>query len=259
MKVFDSKSKNVGYFIYRMVKPIIDPIKFIQGIYGYFWFWVDLINYKSKDRKAEIIGTNLFPILDEKISFTPFDAHYFYQQLWVFEHILKEKPEEHIDIGSSYQMSGYLSKITKTKFVDLRPIDAKLNNLEIVRGNILDLPYNDNSIKSLSCLHVVEHIGLGRYGNPIDPQGSAKACKELVRVLAVGGKLYFSVPVGVNRLCFNAHRVHSPETILRYFFNLRLVEFSVVDDNGNFIQNCDYRDFNHLNYGCGMFLFTKKV
>lgn len=258
MKIFNSKFKNIGYFIYRIIKPIIDPIKFFQGIYGYFWFFRDIIRYKLQNRKVKIIGMNLFPILDEKISFTPFDAHYFYQQLWVFENVLKNKPVNHIDIGSTYQMSGYLSKITKTTFVDLRPIDTKLRNLEIKRGNILNLPFENNSIKSLSCLHVAEHIGLGRYGDDIDLNGTKKACKELDRILAFNGKLYFSLPVGKNRICFNSHRIHSPETILSYFCNLELVSFSVVDDEGNFKEEINCKDFQDLNYGCGMFVFTKK-
>ncbi len=83
------------------------------------------------------------------------------------------------------------------------------------------------------------HIGLGRYGDPLDPEGTIKAINELKRVLvlAVGGNLYFSLPVGSPRLCFNAHRIHSPGQILEYFSDLKLVEFSGVDDKGNFLEN----------------------
>lgn len=115
----------------------------------------------------------------------------------------------------------------------------------------------DNSIPSLSCLHTVEHIGLGRYGDNIDPEGTKKACKELSRVLAKKGHLYFSAPIGKNRICFNAHRIHLPDEILKYFKDLKLVSFSVVDDDGIFFQNVDYRKFRNLHYGCGMFLFRK--
>lgn len=240
-----------------MAQPVIDPIKFTQGIYGYFGFWVDLISFKLKDRKARILVTDLFPILDEKTSFTLFDAPYFYQQLWVFENVLRRRPENHVDIGSTYQMSGYLSKITKTIFVDLRPIDTKLSNLKIKKGDILHLPFADNSLKSLSCLHVAEHIGLGRYGDKIDPEGTKKACEELSRVVAFNGYLYFSLPVGKEKICFNAHRIHNPETILGYFKKLELISFSAVDDAGTFRENVNCKDFKELDYGCGMYLFTK--
>lgn len=257
MKVFKSKPKNFAYFLYRLISPIFDPIKFIQGIYGYFWYIRDLIKYKIKDPKAKLINTDLYPILYDKTNFTLFDAHYFYHQLWAFEHILKNKPQQHVDVGSSYQLIGFLSKITKVTFIDIRPIQVTLKNLHSKKGSILDLPYKNNSIESLSCLHVAEHIGLGRYGDPIDPKGTEKACQELSRVLAKNGLLYFCLPIGKNRVCFNAHRVHTPETIIDYFKNLKLMEFSVVDDNGNYITNVDPKKYNEIDYGCGMFLFKK--
>lgn len=257
MKVFKSKPKNFAYFVYRLVIPIFDPIKFIQGIYGFFWYTKDLIVYKIKDPKSKLVNSNLFPILSDKTSFTSFDAHYFYHQLWAFEHILKRRPKTHIDVGSSYQLIGFLSKITKVVFIDIRPMQISLKNLAPKEGSILDLPYKDDSIESLSCLHVAEHIGLGRYGDPIDPYGTKNACKELSRVLAKNGLLYFCLPIGKNRTCFNAHRVHTPDTIINYFKGLKLIEFSAVDDNGDYIPNANPKKFNNIDYGCGMFLFKK--
>lgn len=257
MRVFESRSKNIGYFGYRLVNPIFDPIRFYQGVTGYFWYIRDAIKFNRMGSEKVGFNLNMFPILNEKVSFTPFDAQYFYQQLWAFENILKRKPKLHIDIGSTYEMSGYISKITKTKFIDIRPIKTSLKNLEIEKGDILRLQYDDNTIESLSCLHVVEHIGLGRYGDPIDPEGTKKACHELKRVLAKKGYLYFSTPIGKERLCFNAHRVNSPKKILRYFSGLKLVSFSVIDDKGEFHENVKVNDYLNLNYGCGLFLFTK--
>ncbi len=257
MKVFKSKTKNIAYFFYRLINPIFDPIKFIQGIYGYFWYTRDFIVYKIKNPKAKLLNINLFPVLNEKTSFTSFDAHYFYQQLWVFENIMKIKPKNHVDIGSTYQMSGYLSKIVPTTFVDIRPIKARLKNLKVKKGDILNLPFENNSVESLSCLHVVEHIGLGRYGDKIDPNGPKKACQELSRVLKNNGYLYFSTPIGKERIYFNAHRVFSPKRIIGYFNNLKLVEFCVVNDLGKIIENTNYKKCLHYNYACGMFLFKK--
>ncbi len=257
MKVYKSENKNRLYFLYRLVKPVFDPIKFYQGITGYFWYLKDLAKYNSRVSKKIVFNTNLFPVLDEKVSFTPFDAHYFYQQLWVFENVLKQKPTLHVDIGSTYEMSGYLSKIVKTKFIDYRPIKATLKNLVIERGDILNLDIKNDSVESLSCLHTAEHIGLGRYGDPIDPLGTKKACESLSRILTKKGFLYFSLPVGKERICFNAHRIHSPLTIIKYFKSLKLINFSVIDDEGNFYENVIPDDYKNLDYGCGLFLFTK--
>ena len=151
-----------------------------------------------------------------------------------------------------------LTAITKVTFIDIRPLIVNLENFDSKPGSILALPFGDNSVPSLSCLHVAEHIGLGRYGDPLDPEGTKKATRELARVLALQGNLYFSVPVGKPRVCFNAHRIHSPQQILDYFYDLELIQFSGIDDRGNFRQAIDPGDLANASYACGLFHFTKK-
>lgn len=258
MKKFNEKLVSFFYFCYRLINTLFDPFKLVRGLYGWVWYIADIIQYKIYDRRAKLFNIHLYPILNERVAYTPFDAHYFFQEVWTFEHVLRAKPRHHVDVASKYQLAGFLSKIVKTTFVDLRPIDVRLKNLEAIKGDILNLPYKSNTVESLSCLHVVEHIGLGRYGDPIDPEGSKKACKELARVLAKDGFLYFSVPIGKSRICFNAHRVHSPELIIEYFKPLKLVTFSVVDDAGKLHEKVDYQAYKQLDYGCGLFVFTKK-
>jgi len=106
---------------------------------------------------------------------------------------------------------------------------------------------------------VAEHIGLGRYGDPIDPDGMSKACRELIRVLAPGGDLYFGLPVGRTRVCFNAHRVFAANTIMDMFHELDFVDFSVVSDQGNYLQQVSPGDYNHQDFCNGLFHFRKPV
>lgn len=257
MKVYNNKIKDTGYFIYRMAVPVFDPLHFINGLKGYVWYLRDYFKFKKLSGGKLRLSHNLFPSLHDKTRLTPFDAQYFHQQIWLFEDVLKIKPTQHVDVASTYEMSGYLSKIVPTAFIDIRPIDTKLKNLKIIDASILDLPFEDNSVESLSCLHVVEHIGLGRYGDPIDPEGMNKACKELSRVLRKGGQLYFSTPVGKKRLCFNSHRITPPAEILELFGDLTLVSFSGVNDNGEFVENVSPESFKSQDYACGMFIFRK--
>jgi SAM-dependent methyltransferase len=141
--------------------------------------------------------------------------------------------------------------------VDIRPLAARLPNLTNLYGDILHLPFANNRIASLSCLHVVEHIGLGRYGDPLNPQGTRQACQELVRVLAPGGNLYISTPIGQPRTCFNAHRIHAPAQFLGYFDGLRLIEFTAVNDQRRWITNGSPDEFEQAEYACGMFRLQK--
>ena len=186
-------------------------------------------------------------------------GHYFFQDIWAAEKVFQKKPQLHIDIAS--RIDGFVAHLLpfcKVEYVDIRKMDSTLSNLVFKEGSILQLPYPDNFVTSLSCLHVIEHIGLGRYGDPIDPEGFAKAAAELVRVLAPGGYLYFGTPIGEEKLYFDAHRVFAVETILQLFQGLVLEEFSLINDRAReIIPNASYADANNCKYGCGLFAFTK--
>ena len=159
-------------------------------------------------------------------------------------------------IGSQINFVGLLSTITCVTFIDIRPIDVELDNFNSKAGSILSLPYKNASVHSISCLHVIEHIGLGRYGDEVDPDGCKKAAKELIRILSPGGNLFLTAPIGKPCVYFNAHRVLSPQKILQLFKILKLTEFSVVTDEGQYIKNANIDDYINSQYACGLFKFS---
>ena len=175
--------------IKRFKRPLIKTNIF-AGLKNYRWFIRDWRAYKKMDGAEPLVLKDSYPcIFDKCENFSP-ASHYFYQGIWAFERIYKLNPDKHIDVGSKAEFISYLTAITNVEFVDIRPLDVPyLKNFKSIEGSILQMPYEDNSIKSLSSLHVAEHIGLGRYGDPLDPGGTVKAVKELVRVLAPGGNL----------------------------------------------------------------------
>jgi hypothetical protein len=132
-----------------------------------------------------------------------------------------------------------------------------LAGLRPLAADILRLPLATNSVASLSCLHAAEHIGLGRYGDRLNPLGTRQAAEELLRVLAPGGNLYFAVPVGRPHVEFNAHRIHAPKQILAYFDGLELAGFAAEDDAMRFHPQATPDDFEDADYACGMFWFRK--
>ena len=198
-----------------------------------------------------------YPCLTDWVSATPYDPHYLYQGGWLARRLAMARPALHVDVGSSVQTLSVLSAQAPIVFVDYRPLNAHLDNLVCVGGSIVSLPFPDASLQSLSCMHVIEHIGLGRYGDPLDPAGTAKAASELQRVLAFGGKLYLTAPVGRERVCFNAHRVFSPYTFQKLMPSLTLKEFSWVGDDGAFHEHSEQADAAGLDYGCGLYIFEK--
>ncbi|MGH8059297.1 MAG: DUF268 domain-containing protein, partial [Candidatus Entotheonellia bacterium] len=202
---------------------------------------------------------SLRPMLEDKTPTTGFDAHYVYLGAWAFRHIVANRPTRHIDIGAQIAWVACLASVTAVVFIDVRPFVGSVENLESRAGSILALPFGDRELDSLSCLHVAEHIGLGRYGDSIDPLGTRKAVHELARVLAVGGRLYLALPVGRPRVVFNAHRIHDPETIVRWLGEegLSLEQFAAVDDRGRFAPVAHPQDYRSQRYACGMFLIRR--
>jgi len=257
MKKFNDTYRDLGYLVYRVATPFVDGVKLAHSIPGYIKYLSDLGKYERLADAEPVSLSDLYPCVFDSILSHPFDSHYLYQDTWALKKLLDSNRGWHVDVGSRLDFVAFVSIFLRVEFVDIRKLNLSLDGLGIIQGNILHLPFADNSINSLSCLHVAEHIGLGRYGDPLDSYGTKKACIELARVLAPGSHLYFSLPVGKPRLCFNAHRIHSPGQILDYFRNLDLVEFSLITDEGTLIRDAEFRRANQSDYACGLFDFCK--
>lgn len=215
---------------------------------------------KSTTARFPLRKLDWFLCLLDKTETTPFDPHYTYHPAWAARVIARTQPKKHIDIASTLRFPTIVSAFVPVEFYDYRPAELQLDNLESKHGDLLSLPFADNSVESLSCMHTIEHVGLGRYGDPIDYDGDMKAIKELVRVLAPGGTLIFVTPVGVPKIEYNAHRIYSYEQIIEYFADLQLTEFSLVPDDWKahgLITNADPKLVSQQTYGCGCFVFTK--
>jgi SAM-dependent methyltransferase len=240
------------------MEPVFDPVRAARAIPGYLRFLRDWSRYRKMEGAEGTRLIDTYPLVGDATGTSTILRHYFHQDRWAFRKILRSGVKEHVDVGSRLDLLGFLSVICRVTFIDIRPLTVPVDNLESREGSILALPYPDGSLLSLSCLHVAEHIGLGRYGDALDPQGTRKACAELARVLAPGGNLYFSLPVGKPRLCYSAHRIHTPEQILAYFPTLELVELSGVDDENRFVPSIDPAILRNADYACGLFHFTKR-
>lgn len=244
----------------KLIKHWVLAFLYPRPLIGLFYlprFFNHWFKYARKARGQKVNVLDSHPCLGDWSTHTPFDAHYFYQGAWLARKLASSKPKQHVDIGSSVLTMSVLSATVDTVFVDYRPLKASLPGLTSISGNILSLPFDHDSVESLSCLHVIEHIGLGRYGDPLDPKGSEKAAGELQRIVSAGGKLFLSLPIGRERVCFNAHRIHAPTSVLKMFSQLKLVEFSYVDDSGQFCEAQSVQSASNLQYGCGLFQFEK--
>ncbi|HEX7905093.1 MAG TPA: DUF268 domain-containing protein [Chitinophagaceae bacterium] len=234
-------------------------VRFPKRVIRFFQFWGEFIQFrKLNEHRSRVYWKDIYPCLNDRIQKTPFDHHYTYHPAWAARILAQTKPELHVDISSILSFGAIVSAFVPVKFYDYRPADLQLSNYESDFADLKNLPFADNLISSLSCMHTVEHIGLGRYGDALDTEGDIKAINELKRVLKPGGDLLFVTPVGKQKIEFNAHRIYSYEQIIEYFSPLTLKEFSLIPDAGGLIENADPALIKEQSYSCGCFWFKKK-
>jgi len=216
--------------------------------------------FKTADvsKRFQMEVEDLYPCLNDNTAETGFDAHYVYHPAWAARIVKKINPKKHIDISSTLHFCSILSAFIAVDFYDFRTAPLNLDNLNSLKGDLMNLDLGDNSIESISCMHTIEHIGLGRYGDTIDPDGDLKALQELKRVCAINGNLLIVVPVGVPKIAFNAHRIYDPGSIISYMSGFKLNEFALVTDANEFVKNASLELGKSQNYGCGCFWFIKE-
>ncbi|HMI04323.1 MAG TPA: DUF268 domain-containing protein [Pedobacter sp.] len=216
---------------------------------------------KETKKRFTLEERDFYPCLDDNTAETGFDRHYVYHPAWAARILKATNPARHIDISSTLHFCSILSAFIPVDFYDYRPANLHLDNFNSLAGDLMNLPFPSGSVESLSCMHTVEHVGLGRYGDPMDYNGDVRAINELKRVLAPNGNLLFVVPLGARDIiCFNAHRIYTKGQVVDLFAGLELKEFALIPENekdGGLIVNPDRELLDSQFYGCGCFWFTK--
>ncbi|MHC1697480.1 MAG: DUF268 domain-containing protein [Geobacteraceae bacterium] len=247
----------------KKIPGAIQCYSIMMRIYSSVHFLIDYLRFRTmvvEDGRFSLRWGDRYPCLCDKTSMTGFDRHYIYHPAWAARVLALTRPESHVDISSSLHFCTLVSAFVPVHFFDYRPAAISINGLESGQADICALPFADRSIPSLSCMHVVEHVGLGRYGDRLDPEGDLKAMSELKRVLAPGGDLLIVVPVGKPRIQFNAHRIYSYNQMRESFPGFELREFALIPDeqaNGGLIRNADPKMADQQSYGCGCFWFRR--
>jgi hypothetical protein len=196
-------------------------------------------------------------------------SEYFWQDLLVARWIFAAKPQRHVDIGS--RVDGFVAHVASFRDIevfDVRPISTTIPGVVFKQADLMccdSLPNTGGGgyCDSLSCLHAIEHFGLGRYGDPIDPVGHERGIANMASLLQPGGTFYLSSPIGRERVEFNAHRVFDPLSIIRLAesHGLALHQLTVIGAGGELHEvQASPKPLEALaedNYNLGIFVFTK--
>lgn len=233
---------------------------------GYIRFLHDFIQFSRRNRSSHwhlaLRWRDCYPCLSDRTQSTIFDRHYVYHPAWAARILANSQPLVHVDISSTLHFASLVSAFIPTIHYDYRPPKLRLDNLSVGAADLLALPCRDGSLESVSCMHVVEHLGLGRYGGSLDPDADLKATAELNRVLAPGGRLLFVVPIGKPKIMFNAHRIYSYDQVLAFFPELLLRDFTLIPDSaedGGLVKGASRRMAEWQEYGCGCFWLEKST
>lgn len=232
-----------------------DPRRFPAALSGWRRFTRD------RDRFLGLPGADALPCGRELPMLTEFgesSGHlgaYFFQDLQVARWILTAQPRRHVDVGSRLDgFIGHLAVFRQVDVLDIRPQPLSVPNVHFHQVDLAaDLPAEWVACTdSLSCLHTIEHFGLGRYGDDVDPLGHLKGLEQLKRMVKPGGRFYLSTPIGPERVEFNAHRIFAASTVTGWFRDGWTIErFAVVDDALRLHPDVDWQSEAAANhFGC---------
>lgn len=245
----------------------LNPITFINFCRGLPYYLSDLKKIKKqKGGNTEFEFGKKCPMLGERFTESgTMSGHYFHQDLLVAKKIFQRNPKRHVDIGS--RTDGFVSHVAvfrQIEIMDIRHNVSNVPNIIFTQADVMQLPNNlHDYCDSISALHSIEHFGLGRYGDPIDYFGHIKAIENIHKIMKTGGIFYFSVPIGKQRIEFNALRVFSISYLLKLFDGkFSVASFSYVNDKGLLFENIGLKEKDYMAnfncyYGCGIFELTK--
>ena len=238
----------------------------LKELHAYYQDFL-ILNSQSKSAAREFPFGALRPCLNERRGEGgTAKGHYFHQDLLVARRIFRNQPRKHLDIGS--RVDGFVAHVASFRDIevlDIRPVTAMIPNIRFLQADLM-APMDDNLVDycdSLSCLHALEHFGLGRYGDPIMYDGYLLGLQNIWTILKKHGAAYISVPIGPQRIEFNAHRVFCIEYLLECFApKYEINTFSFVDDHGDLHEDVpltatEVKGNFGCEYGCGIFEMTK--
>jgi hypothetical protein len=236
----------------------IDPRRFSRAIVELLAYWRGYRRIRLQvGRSAPIVLT---PFLHERNeSSGTATGHYFWQDLLVARRVLLASPARHVDVGSRVDgLITHLLVFREVEVVDIRPLSPAIPGLKFILDDATSLAsLSDKSIESVSSLHAIEHFGLGRYGDPIDADGHIRGLRSLQRVLAKGGRLYLSFPIGTERVEYNGQRVLSPTLPIEVLNELTLESFVAIPAAGLPREDMSPPDLANTSGWCGLYEFSR--
>ncbi|WP_035990496.1 DUF268 domain-containing protein [Leptolyngbya sp. KIOST-1] len=245
-----------------------EPLRLILSLRGLPKYLLDWMTFRKR-YNGEL---RIRPYLNDRFSqVESTKSEYFLQDLIVAREVHNAKPVRHVDVGS--RVDGFVAHVASFRELeafDVRLVRAQVPGIIFRQLDLMDKEAVSNfSLEkgycdSLSCLHALEHFGLGRYGDPINPDGYKQGFQNMASLLKSGGQLYLSVPIGRQRVEFNGNWVFDPKTILNLanaeglkLEKLIIIKSGIVTYLSEFNEEVIVDLVEENNYSLGIFFFSK--
>lgn len=256
------KLKKIEFFYWWYIHTVVflhSCKRYFRNVLLFVYFKREFKQFTGKhSEEFHVFWQDIYPCIEDKSAELDFEPHYTYHPAWAARILAHIKPEKHIDISSTRYFATIVSAFIPVEYYEYRPLKVNLSDLMCKYADITKLHFADNTVFSVSCMHVLEHIGLGRYGDKIDENGDLIAAEELSRIVQHNGHLLLVVPLSdPPKIQFNAHRMYSYRQILNMFSEFEIQQFSLIRDN-EYIENAAEKDTRGCNFACGCFHFRRK-
>jgi hypothetical protein len=235
-----------------------DPIQLVRGVRGIPRYLITLMNFLVMKPVGKIKIAPIFSDFYEQAGSAK--GHYFWQDLITAQWIYSNAPMRHLDVGS--RIDGFVSHLLcfrDVEILDVRHLETTIPGLKVLLGNAQEeLISKHGKFDSVSSLHSIEHFGLGRYGDPVDPLGHIKGLTNISKLVRLGGHLYLSFPIGKSEIQFNAQRIIQPEWPIEILTEFTLEDFVLIPWKSEPIFGLSPVDFDRqLDGFCGLYKFRR--
>jgi hypothetical protein len=113
----------------------------------------------------------------------------------------------------------YGAKVTT---IEYNKIDSKVGWLSTYQVGSTEV--NNLQFDAAFSISSFEHDGLGRYGDPINPDGDLLAMQHTKSIIRKNGLLFLAVPVGKDAVVWNAHRIYGCKRLPKLLQNWELID-----------------------------------
>lgn len=168
-----------------------------------------------------------------------FFSHYDSYSFWLAKKIkeMNGNSQNILDVGNLKVTNALLSLSNTVTSLTLMDCEDRISNVNYIIQDIAKpLQLADSSFDIFTSLASLHLVGLGRYGDEINPNTLINFIRELDRVMKKNSDLIFSISYGKNCLAFNEGWKFDIEILKKLFDKWELVDWLIDNHSSHTVK-----------------------